>query len=475
MRYYRLLTHDHQPLPCSSHNTARRTLVNLKSIRLPVSANIKLALVAFAFLIVAGTLYYTNRLVEEMKQSERKTVRLYASLLTRAGSAPQNADRSGVNNQDDIVSDMALELGQTIDFPAIISSADKTVESKRDSVTGKVVWYGAMTKNIDIDTTKSMDEQVLELQAYIDAMAQVNPPFPIYSVIGRDSTLIGYLFYDDSRTVTQLRMLPLVEIVIIATFVIVGYLSFSYIKRNEQSNIWVGMAKETAHQLGTPLSSLLGWIELLRYTPDDTEQVLEAAGEMERDVERLNKIAQRFSKIGSAAELKPVELNAALRNVVAYFERRLPHLGKRVTLELESSPEPVYGAINVDLFEWVFENLVRNAADAIDHHDGRIVLRVRELRNTAVIDVVDNGRGIDPKISKDIFRPGFSTKQRGWGLGLSLAKRIVEEYHGGKIVLKQSSSAGTIFRIRIPAVAAPKQAADSNEAQRPELRAGHGE
>jgi signal transduction histidine kinase len=239
-----------------------------------------------------------------------------------------------------------------------------------------------------------------------------------------------------------------------AMFVFVGYLSFSHIKRNEQSNIWVGMAKETAHQLGTPLSSLLGWIELLRMMPEDTDQVLEAADEMQRDVDRLTKVAQRFSKIGSAAQVQTVEVHAILEHIMTYFERRLPHLGKRVTLKLDEG-YPVWVAINVDLFEWVFENLIRNAADAIDRSDGEIKLRVREVRNTAVIDISDNGRGIDQKIRKDIFRPGFSTKSRGWGLGLSLAKRIVEEYHGGKIVVKESSPKGTTFRIRLHAVPPP--------------------
>ncbi len=430
-------------------------MLNLKTIRLPVSANIKLALVLFAFLIVAGTLYYTNRLVEEMKRSERKTVQLYASIFTRAASAPQDPTGSGENSSVDMMSDLALDLGNTIDFPVIVTDSKKQIEVTRDPATGRIVSYSPMTKNVDIDTTLPVAEQYESLREQLNEMAEVYPPLPIYSVQGRDSIIWNYLFYDDSRTVKQFQMLPIVEIIIISMFIFVGYISFSHVKRNEQSNIWVGMAKETAHQLGTPLSSLLGWIELLRYMPEDTAQVLEAADEMERDVQRLNKIALRFSKIGSAAELRPTELNAVLRHVVVYFERRLPHLGKKVTLELEESTVPLYVAINTDLFEWVFENLVRNAADAIDHPDGRIILRVHEVRGTAIVDVVDNGRGIDPKISKDIFRPGFSTKQRGWGLGLSLAKRIVEEYHGGKIVLKQSSVAGTTFRIRIPSVAAP--------------------
>ncbi|MBS1912078.1 MAG: HAMP domain-containing histidine kinase [Bacteroidetes bacterium] len=432
-------------------------MVNLKTIRLPFSANIKLALVAFAFTIVAGTLYYTNHLVGAMKKSEQKTVQFYANTFQRLINTPQTESDA---------SDLILQIGQTIDFPVIFTDKHgrPIVHRLRD---GRMAPDDSWIKNVDVDTTLPPEAQIEQLSDEIAGMGKVYEPLRIYTVAelrnGSDSTLTNYVYFDDSHLVKQLQRLPFIEMIIITMFIVVGYISFSYIKRNEQSNIWVGMAKETAHQLGTPLSSLLGWIELLRYDPTDSAQVIEAAEEMQRDVQRLNKISQRFSKIGSAAEVRPVELNSVLGNVIQYFERRLPHLGKRVTLTLEGSPTPVYAAINTDLFEWVFENLVRNAADAIDHVDGQITIRIHELRNTAIIDVADNGRGIDPKIRKDIFRPGFSTKQRGWGLGLSLAKRIVEEYHGGKIVLKQSSASGSTFRIRIPSVPAPA-VADQPEA-----------
>jgi len=312
--------------------------------------------------------------------------------------------------------------------------------------------YTISVKNVDFDTTAPPEEQRREILAHVAEMKKVYDPLPIYMVSNGDSTIINYVYFDDSDIIKQLSWLPYAELTIGAMFILVGYLSFSHIKRNEQSNIWVGMAKETAHQLGTPLSSLLGWIELLRMMPEDTTQVLEAADEMQHDVERLNKVAQRFSKIGSAAEVKTVEINAIIKNVITYFERRLPNLGKRVDLTLDEG-EPVYVAINVDLFEWVFENLIRNAVDAIDRKDGSIRFQVRQTRDQAVIDITDNGRGIDPKIRKDIFRPGFSTKTRGWGLGLSLAKRIVQEYHGGKITIKDSSPEGTTFRIRLAAIA----------------------
>jgi len=423
----------------------------LKTIKLPVSANLKITLVFLAFAIVTGTLFYTNQLVNDLKTSERKTVQIFVNLFTLAANAVQQPAEPGNYSPPDVASDIAFQFGLAIDFPIIITNRDKKIESSVDRATGKESFAMAFIRNVDFDQSAPFEEQKQQLGEHVERMGQVYEPLPIYTVIGRDSLISNYVFYDESGLIKRIRMLPLVEIIIVAMFIFVGYIGFSHVKRNEQSNIWVGMAKETAHQLGTPLSSLLGWIELLRYMPEDTTQVLEAADEMERDVERLNKIAHRFSKIGSAAQVKIVELNGVLRNVVLYFERRLPHLGKKVALTLQETPTPVYVAINTDLFEWVFENLVRNAADAIDHPDGRITLQVHELRGVAIVDVVDNGRGIDPKIKKDIFRPGFSTKQRGWGLGLSLAKRIVEEYHGGRIMVKSSSSAGTTFRIRLAA------------------------
>lgn len=425
-------------------------MVNLKTIKLPFSANIKLALVALACVIVAGTLIYTQQLAQELKASERETVKLYASVFSRMASAPQIQETEEGMATDDMVSDLAFELGNTMDFPIIVVNADKKIEARMDSATGRLLSFSPpMMKNIDYDSTAPMEEQYDVLVDKVESMASTYDPLPIYTITDTDTLLTAWILYDDSDTIKQIQVLPYVGLIISAMFLLVAYISFSHIKRNEQSNIWVGMAKETAHQLGTPLSSLLGWIELLRYMPEDTDQVLEAADEMQRDVERLNKIALRFSKIGSAAELKSVELNGVLRNVVTYFERRLPHLGKKVTLTLRES-EPVSVAVNVDLVEWVFENLVRNAADAIDHPNGEIRMEIHPMREAAIIDVIDNGRGIDPKIRKDIFRPGFSTKQRGWGLGLSLAKRIVENYHGGKIFVKSSSSSGTTFRIRLP-------------------------
>ncbi len=432
----------------------------LQSIRLPVSANIKIALVVFALAIVGGTLLYTQRLVQDLKQNERKTASFYAKILTTYGNAFNSPGAQ--EGTTDALSELYWEMVQSdmIDFPMAITDDVGSPQVRPDTMALST----ESLKHIKLDTTLPFEEQMDWMVRRLDRMRSTYDPLPIYSIENGDSVIRNYIFYGESDLVQQLRWLPYVEIIIGAMFILVGYLSFSHIKRNEQSNIWVGMAKETAHQLGTPLSSLLGWIELLRLMPEDSEQVIEAADEMQRDVERLNTVAHRFSKIGSAAEVRTVELNGAIRSVIQYFDRRLPHLGKRVSLTLEDTGV-VYAAINLDLFEWVLENLIRNAVDAMDRRDGAIRITLRRNRSDAVIDVSDTGRGIDPKVRKDIFRPGFSTKTRGWGLGLSLARRIIEEYHGGRIFIKESSSKGTTFRILLTAV--EPEASASNRSARP--------
>jgi len=230
---------------------------------------------------------------------------------------------------------------------------------------------------------------------------------------------------------------------------LIGFLGFSSIKKAEQQLIWVGLSRETAHQLGTPISSLMGWVELLQ-SSESLEKVRSISAEMAQDVQRLEKVAARFSQIGARPDLKEQDVPAILRDVARYYRRRLPQMGKTVVIEEEYEQVPRV-PVNRELFEWVVENLVKNALEAIDKEDGRIVLRVtavHERRFTVAVDVIDNGRGMDARERRKIFRPGFTTKKRGWGLGLSLAKRIVEEYHGGRLFVKESRPGeGTTMRI----------------------------
>ncbi|MCH6560612.1 HAMP domain-containing histidine kinase, partial [candidate division KSB1 bacterium] len=240
-----------------------------------------------------------------------------------------------------------------------------------------------------------------------------------------------------------------IGIAVVGLFVLIGFLGFRSIQRSEQQFIWVGMSKETAHQIGTPLSSLMGWLELLKSKVGDKDS-LKNLGEMEKDIERLNRVAARFSQIGSKADLKEEKIASIISDVVRYFKTRLPQGGKRVKI-VENYHVNSTVALNKDLFEWVIENLLKNAIDAIEKDVGRIEINLNQLKNgrhRVCIDISDNGRGIDAKRKSEVFKPGYSTKKRGWGLGLSLAKRIIDQYHGGKLTVKESKThQGTTMRI----------------------------
>jgi len=253
--------------------------------------------------------------------------------------------------------------------------------------------------------------------------------------------------YGESPLAVLIRRFPVVQLAVVALFVLVGYLGFSYVRRSEQSSLWVGMAKEAAHQLGTPLSSMIGWIELLRL--GDAADPQTVADELEQDVERLRRVADRFEKIGSRPILEVTPIRPVLEAVADYMRRRVPQRGPGVEITVEA-PQELAAPLNVELFEWVVENLLKNALDAMEGVPGshRIALTARSQGTTVVVDVRDTGKGMDRATARHVFRPGFSTKRRGWGLGLSLARRIVEDYHGGSLSVAESRpGAGTTFRI----------------------------
>jgi signal transduction histidine kinase len=321
-----------------------------------------------------------------------------------------------------------------IDFPLILTGPDNEVnlESKTD------------VRNIDYDTTLSREKLRDFFAGKIAEMDQQQNPI---LVTYQDTLVLTKIHYGDSDLIRQLRFYPYMQIIIAALFIILGYIGFSNIKRSEQSNIWVGMAKETAHQFGTPISSLMGWLEMLKIHYKNPDKVLDITEEINNDVEKLSRITYRFSKIGSTPEIKSKVVYNEVKKVTEYFERRLPQTGKSVELSISGNSN-VCAELNSELFGWVVENLVKNALDAIDHKEGKININVTEGRKTVEIEISDNGKGIEMKRRKDVFRPGYSTKRRGWGLGLSLSKRIIEGYHNGKIYVKNSAPGmGTTFKI----------------------------
>jgi signal transduction histidine kinase len=257
-----------------------------------------------------------------------------------------------------------------------------------------------------------------------------------------------YLYFEHSRILKLLTYYPFLQLILVAAFIAFGYLGFSSARRAEQNRVWVGMAKETAHQLGTPISGIVAWIEHLKTLSNKDPEMNEVIHEMGNDVQRLELIADRFSKIGSAPDLISVNIYEILDKCRIYMQKRAPR--KVIFTFPETTVNPLFVRLNPPLFEWVIENLLRNALDAMEG-EGQITAEVLIEKETLSIDISDTGKGIPSSKFKDVFLPGFTTKKRGWGLGLSLAKRIIEEYHSGKIFVKKSAiNSGTTFTIQLP-------------------------
>jgi Histidine kinase-, DNA gyrase B-, and HSP90-like ATPase len=396
----------------------------------PASLNFKIFLIVIAVIIAGGTLFYTQNLVQQLQEKERQIAQLYAKGIEYvANSSDSDADLTFLF--DNII--------KPIDFPLILTDASDNVSinTKADIKNIRNVKYNSSLSKGELE--KFFKQKINEMDAL----------HPAIVVTYNDSIVINKIHYGDSDLIQKLKFYPYFQIIIAALFIVVGYLGFSNIKTSEQSNIWVGMAKETAHQFGTPISSLMGWLEILKINYRDPDKVLDAAEEIADDVEKLNKITYRFSKIGATPEIKQKNVYNEIIKVVEYFQRRLPQSGKKVDLTLEGDKHAA-AAINSELFGWVIENLIKNSLDAIDHKEGRIKIDVMNFKNQVEIDISDNGKGIDLQRRKDVFRPGYSTKRRGWGLGLSLSKRIIEVYHSGKIMVKNSAPGeGTTFKIII--------------------------
>jgi len=394
----------------------------------PASMYLKLILLVIASFIAAGTLIYTQQLVNDLQERERQIVKLYASSLE---SVARDAS-SGVDFT------FQLDIIKRINFTLILAEVDS------NNLALEVIGQ----RNVLIDSTMSHDKIESELLKLTEELKKLHDPILI---IIPDAHTRQAVFYGDSILVTKLMYYPYLQIIFAIIFILIFYVSFSYMKRNEQSNIWVGMAKETAHQLGTPISSLMGWQEILKMSYDKADNVLDVANEMENDLVRLNKITNRFSKIGSKPELKEEFLYEEIDKVLNYFKRRIPQSSKKVSLSVEGDRN-LKCKINHELFEWVIENLIKNALDAMDNErSGLITIKFQKTNKHIEIDIIDNGKGIDLRRRKDVFRPGYSTKKRGWGLGLSLARRIIENYHKGKISVKSSvQNEGTVFQILLP-------------------------
>jgi signal transduction histidine kinase len=390
----------------------------MKLSKIISSSNIKFGLLFFAIVIAIGTLYYSQNLITRLQARERQVVELFADGIRYIATSEATQDYSFIYNN----------IVARIDFPLILTSSKDSVTSYR---------------NVELDSLLTQDQKNKIVQSRLKYYSRIHAPI----LVEVNGMLLQKIYYGESVYIEQLRYYPYLQIFIAFLFLLVAYTSFNYLKKSEQSNIWVGMSKETAHQLGTPISSLMGWNEILKMNYQNPDKVIDASQEIDSDLNRLNKIINRFSKIGSKPELKKENLHEVILRVVTYFGKRLPHSGKLIQITLEGNNEIITN-LNAELFEWVIENLIKNALDAIETKEGFVKVSIFETAKNIEIEVSDNGKGIDYKLRNEVFKPGFSTKRRGWGLGLSLSKRIVEDYHKGKIYVKDSvQNHGTTFKI----------------------------
>ncbi len=378
-------------------------------------SNWKVYLAIMGVLILTASLIYTTSVANKLAEEERKKVEVWVEAINNVYS----------EDEEDMQADFSFELKIIADnttIPLILVEDSGVIQMARN--------YGEK---------RETDNEFLEKRLAVLKQSGYPP------VSGGEGNLV---YYEDSSTLKMLTYFPFIQLALIGAFVAFGYFSFSSARRSEQNQVWVGMAKETAHQLGTPITAIVAWIEHLRMIHEGNEETAEVLDELNNDVSRLNLIADRFSKIGAIPELKKTNIYEELENMRKYMQRRAP---RKMVFEFPGiEKEPLYAQLNAPLFNWVTENLLRNALDAMGG-EGKISAEVTEEKDFINIDISDTGKGIPSNKMKTVFKPGYSTKTRGWGLGLSLAKRIIESYHSGRIFVKKSQiDEGTTFTIKLP-------------------------
>lgn len=379
---------------------------------------VKILLVVTAVLIAVASLVVSHLLVRDLVAEERNNVEVWAEALRSLNNADENTDLALV----------LKVIGGNENIPVVVMDSEGEVQQFRNlKVRGETA--DDSLKYI-AKRAQSMKSSGNVVRIYLDSQ----------TVRGKQEYM--EVCFDESLMLQRLAYYPYVQLGVVLIFVVVAIFALLSSKRAEQNKVWVGLSKETAHQLGTPISSLMAWVEVLKETHPDDELI----PEMDKDVRRLQRIAERFSKIGSLPEPKPENLNDVIENVVQYIGRRTSN---KVQLSVRMPDHPLIVSMSAPLFEWVVENLCKNAIDAMDGK-GSITLTARDEGDLFSVEVSDTGKGISKQNFKDVFMPGFTTKSRGWGLGLSLAKRIVEEYHKGRIFVKSSEiGKGTTFRIEL--------------------------
>ncbi len=403
----------------------------------------------FLALCVVGFLWYavfTRQIIGQIRSDARRVTQSYAELVRTAVSERMNDQEVGV---------VFTEVIQKLNFPVVIT------DTSWQPVTWKNIKAGPLFSRKEIAPEDTSHQSRKLVARVAQRLRREYTPKPI--VMGNPPTMNGYLVYGDSDIVRTIEWLPFLEVTLVISILLFAYLAFHNIRVTERSNLWVGLAKETAHQLGTPISSLMGWVEFMQSTTrEETDepvdpnvfmpQVDKICDDMKNDLTRLRKVTARFSQIGSVPALTPMDVNSVLNDVMKYFNMRLPLLGKKVTIRKDLNQIPLVPA-NRELIEWVFENLLKNSLDACNKPDSQIVIKTEFIAVDKIVRIYhsDNGKGISWEDQKKVFSPGYTTKTRGWGLGLTLTKRIVEDYHRGRIYVNWSQKdKGTTFFVDLP-------------------------
>ncbi len=400
---------------------------------------LKIYLIVGTTILVSLAIYYNNTLIRRMQEQSISTTRLFSRFIVIGLKEVKDRDRS----------DFIREIRSEITVPYIMT----------DTMGRPMVWNGIdlpqvaddeYARLIDFNPLEPNDELLERVMRKAQQFDRINEPLLIES-----ENLSLVLHFGPSKLSRELAVAPYIQIVVLVLFVLFGFLGFRAMKIGEQRSIWVGLAKETAHQLGTPLSSIMGWITMMQsecVSTSVSDKMQQAVDEISTDIGRLRMISDRFSKIGSMPQLEYQKLAPIIEETVGYFERRRPALRINSTISVDMEELPLIRC-SKELLGWVFENLIKNALDAIADKEGRINIKGRmdQGENRVVIVFSDNGKGMSSKIRNQIFSPGFTTKSRGWGLGLALVKRIVEDYHKGSIkVTHTQPNKGTTFQIEFP-------------------------
>ena len=383
------------------------------------STNIKFGLLFIGFLLFTGILFYSQWIVERLKDNNRKIVQMYAQIIAEAVESESDENLNFIF--DNIITQ--------IQFPIIQSDA-----------LGKPQSWKNLTQN-----TSNLN-QVKLIQ---DLMDQQNKPIDLVYInpVTNNKQILGYLHYGDSILIRRMQWLPYLELASIYFFIFLGLAGFTYIKKTESNNIWTGMAKETAHQLGTPVSALIGWIERLKKYPQQSEEIIK---EIEEDIKRLEQVGNRFGKIGTKPNFEPVNINELFQSVLKYLNRRLSSTQIKITLD-NTIDKKINLQANEILLSWAFENIIKNSLDSTHDKDGSVNVKIFSESDGIKILVSDNGSGILRRNWKKIFQPGFTTKKHGWGFGLSLSYRIIKNIHNGQIqVIGSNPNIGTTFEIYLP-------------------------